>query len=253
MKTTIELKNISQSYGSKEIIKGLNFQANQNDNESLTIAILGPSGCGKSTLLRYISGLQEPTSGEVLLHGQHRTTKDRVGMVFQKYSSLPWRTVLENIEMGLEYQNVSTKDRRDRALQMLDLVELTDHANKYAQYPTLSGGQLQRVAIARSLIANPHILLMDEPFGALDIKTRLKMQELIQEICKKYPITVVFVTHDVSEAAYLSDEIAIMGGSPSAIVQHVQVPFGKNRVRKLKNEDRFETLVKQIEDQMMRD
>lgn len=252
MKTTIELKNICQSYGPKEIIRALNFQANQKDGESLTIAVLGPSGCGKSTLLRYISGLQEPTSGDTLLHGQARTQEDTVGMVFQKYSSLPWRTVLENVEMGLEYQNVSARDRRERAVEMLALVELEQHANKYAQYPTLSGGQLQRVAIARSLIANPHILLMDEPFGALDIKTRLKMQELVQEICKKYPITLVFVTHDVGEAVYLADEIVIMGGDPSAIVEHIQVPFGKNRTRKLKNEDSFENLVKQIEDRMMR-
>src|SRR5579863_4608243 len=252
MKTTIELKNIGQSYGQKEVIKGLNFQANQKDGESIMVAVLGPSGCGKSTLLRYISGLQEPTCGEVLLHGQQRTQEDRVGMVFQKYSSLPWRTVLENVEMGLEYQNVSSKERRDRAIEMLSLVELEQHANKFAQYPTLSGGQLQRVAIARSLIANPHILLMDEPFGALDIKTRLKMQELVQEICKKYVITVVFVTHDVGEAVYLADEIVIMGGDPSYVAEHIQVPFGKNRTRRLKNEDSFENLVKQIEDRMMK-
>src|ERR1700677_5117201 len=186
MKTTIELKNVAQSYGFKDVIKDLNFSANQNENESLIIAILGPSGCGKSTLLRYISGLQTPTKGDVCLHGKTRTQNDRVGMVFQKYSSLPWRTVLENVEMGLEYQNASAKDRRDRALEMLSLVELEEHANKFAQYPTLSGGQLQRVAIARSLVTNPSILLMDEPFGALDVKTRLKMQELIQEITKKY-------------------------------------------------------------------
>lgn len=253
MKTVIELKKVGQSYDTKEVIRDLNFVANQQDGQSLIVAVLGPSGCGKSTLLRYISGLQTPTVGEVFLNGQLRTENDRVGMVFQKYSSLPWRTVLENVEMGLEYQNASAKDRRDRAMEMLELVELAEHANKYAQYPTLSGGQLQRVAIARSLVANPTILLMDEPFGALDVKTRLKMQELIQEITKKYVITVVFVTHDVSEAVYLADEIVIMGNSPSQIIQNITMPFGKNRIRKLKNEEKFESLVKQIEDQMMRD
>jgi NitT/TauT family transport system ATP-binding protein len=253
MKTIIELKDVSQSYGDKQVIKGLNFKANQQDGQSLIVAVLGPSGCGKSTLLRYVSGLQTPTTGEVNLNGQPRNENDRVGMVFQKYSSLPWRTVLENVEMGLEYQNASAKDRKERALEMLQLVELEEHANKFAQYPTLSGGQLQRVAIARSLVANPTILLMDEPFGALDVKTRLKMQELVQEICKKYVITVVFVTHDVSEAVYLADEIVIMGGTPSAIASHSSVPFGKNRSRKLKNEEKFESLVKQIEDQMMKD
>ncbi len=250
---TIELKGIAQSYGAKDVIKDLSFTATQKEGESLIVAVLGPSGCGKSTLLRYISGLQNPTSGEVFLHGKKRTESDRVGMVFQKYSSLPWRTVLENVEMGLEYQNATAKDRKDRALEMLALVDLEEHANKYAQYPTLSGGQLQRVAIARSLVANPSILLMDEPFGALDIKTRLKMQELIQEICHKYVITIVFVTHDVSEAVYLADEIVIMGGNPSKIAQNVTVPFGKNRTRKLKNDEHFENLVRQIEDKMMKD
>jgi NitT/TauT family transport system ATP-binding protein len=252
-KSTIELKGICQSYGDKEIIKDLNFVANQKEGESLIVAVLGPSGCGKSTLLRYISGLQKPTSGEISLHGQPRTEQDRVGMVFQKYSSLPWRSVLENVEMGLEYQNASSKERMDRSLEMLALVELGEHANKYAQYPTLSGGQLQRVAIARSLVANPSILLMDEPFGALDIKTRLKMQELVQEICQKYVVTIVFVTHDVGEAVYLADEIVIMGGNPSKIVQQISVPFGKNRNRKLKNDERFESLVRQIEEKMMKD
>lgn len=253
MKTIIELKDIFQSYGSKEIINGLNFAANQTEGQSLTVALLGPSGCGKSTLLRYISGLQKPTKGEILLHGQPRSEQDQVGMVFQKYSSMPWRTVLQNVEMGLEYQNVNAKDRRERALEMLALVELEEHADKFAQYPTLSGGQLQRVAIARSLVANPSILLMDEPFGALDVKTRLKMQELVQEICKRYVVTIVFVTHDVSEAVYLADEVCIMGGKPASIVQRIKVPFGKTRTRKLKNEDAFEDLVKQIEDRMMKD
>jgi NitT/TauT family transport system ATP-binding protein len=255
---TIELKSVGQSYESTEIIKDLNFIANQKEGQSLIVAVLGPSGCGKSTLLRYISGLQSPTSGEIYLHGKLRTESDRVGMVFQKYSSLPWRTVLQNVEMGLEYQQMSSEyqhasARKNRALEMLSLVELSEHADKYAQYPTLSGGQLQRVAIARSLVANPNILLMDEPFGALDVKTRLKMQELIQQICQKYSITVVFVTHDIAEAVYLADEIVIMGGNPSRIVQTVTVPFGKNRTRTLKKEESFESLVRQIEDKMMKD
>lgn len=253
MKTIIELRDVKQSYGSKEIIRNLNFTANQKEGESLTIALLGPSGCGKSTILRYISGLQKPTDGSVWLNGFIRSEEDRVGMVFQKYSSMPWRTVLENVEMGLEYQHVDAKTRRERAIEMLSLVELGEHANKYAQYPTLSGGQLQRVAIARSLVANPGILLMDEPFGALDVKTRLKMQELVQEICRKYVITIVFVTHDVSEAVYLADEVYVMGGKPANIAQKITVPFGKNRTRRLKNEDRFENLVKEIEDLMMKD
>lgn len=254
MNSIIDLKNINQSYGSKQIIKDLNLTILDRPKSEI-VAIMGPSGCGKSTILRYISGLQKPTSGEIHLHGQPRSEDERVGMIFQKYSSLPWRTVLENVELGLELKGVSHKERREQALHMLELVELTDHANKFAQYPTLSGGQLQRVAIARSLLANSSILLMDEPFGALDIKTRLKMQDMILNIGKKINehITILFVTHDISEAVYLADEVIIMGGSPANIVDRVQIPFGDNRSHNLKDEVRFKTMVRDIEARMMRD
>lgn len=254
MDQIIDLKNVDQSYGPKEVIKGLNFSVSSKPHGQI-IAVLGPSGCGKSTLLRYISGLQTPTSGEVLLYGKPRTAEDRVGMVFQKYSSLPWRTVLENIELGLELQGVGAKDRRESAVQMLEVVELTEHAEKYAQYPTLSGGQLQRVAIARSLVANSKILLMDEPFGALDIKTRLKMQDTVLNISRNLnkEITILFVTHDISEAVFLADEIVIMGGSPSAIVERIQVPFGASRTHALKDEAKFKSMVRSVEEKMMRD
>jgi NitT/TauT family transport system ATP-binding protein len=254
MANIIELKDICQSYGSKEVIKGLNV-AIEDKPKGEIVAILGPSGCGKSTLLRYVSGLQAPTAGEVILHGEPRSEEDRVGMVFQKYSSLPWRTVLENVELGLELSGVDSKTRRERALAMLELVELSDHANKFAQYPTLSGGQLQRVAIARSLVANSKILLMDEPFGALDIKTRLKMQDTVLNIGKKLSqeITVLFVTHDISEAVYLADEIIIMGGSPSKIVDKISIPFGDNRSHNLKDNAWFKSTVRDIEERMMRD
>lgn len=255
-KTTsiVELKNISQSYGPKEVIKDLNFSIIDKPKGEV-VAVLGPSGCGKSTLLRYVSGLQTPTSGEVFLNGKLRSEDDRVGMVFQKYSSLPWRTVLENVELGLELNGTDAKTRREKALQMLELVELSEHANKFAQYPTLSGGQLQRVAIARSLVANSKILLMDEPFGALDIKTRLKMQDTVLNIGKNLnqQITILFVTHDISEAVYLADEVVIMGGSPSKIVDRVSIGFGDNRNHSLKDDSRFKTLVRDIEERMMRD
>jgi len=250
----IELKGIGQSYGTKEVIKGLDFQV-QEKPKGEVIAILGPSGCGKSTLLRYVSGLQKPTTGEVILHGKPRADDDRVGMVFQKYSSLPWRTVLENVELGLELNGTDSATRRQRALAMLELVELSEHANKFAQYPTLSGGQLQRAAIARSLVANSKILLMDEPFGALDIKTRLKMQDTVLNIGKSLnqAITILFVTHDIAEAVYLADEIVIMGGTPSKIVDKISIPFGENRCHNLKDDSRFKTLVRDVEERMMRD
>lgn len=251
MGNIIELKNVNQLYGPKQVIKDLNFAVSEKPKGHI-VAVLGPSGCGKSTLLRYVSGLQAPTTGEVFLNGHLRSEEERVGMVFQKYSSLPWRTVLENVELGLELKGVGSSERRQKAAEMLEVVELSEHAAKFAQYPTLSGGQLQRVAIARSLLANSKILLMDEPFGALDIKTRLKMQDTVHNISSTMGITILFVTHDISEAAYLADEIVIMGGAPSNIVDKIDVPFN-NRTHSLKDESRFKDLVRYVEERMMRD
>lgn len=259
----LELKSINQSYdgGKSFIIKDLNLLIEDKPGQGQFVAILGASGCGKSTLLRYIAGLQKPTSGEVLLncHKQGvrpRQDEDRIGMVFQKYSSLPWLTVIENIELGLKLQGVSAKERRERALEMLTLCNLADHAYKYAQYPTLSGGQLQRVAIARSLLANNEFLLMDEPFGALDVKTRLRMQDLLLKIWRELgkrveQATIFFVTHDISEAVYLADEIVIMSANPGMIVEHIKPGFPIDRTREIKREARFKDLVMEIEDKMM--
>jgi NitT/TauT family transport system ATP-binding protein len=251
----IELKNVNQSYGPVKVIENLNALIEQRTNIGQFVAVLGPSGCGKSTLLRYIAGLQKPTSGEILLYNRPRSEQDRIGMVFQKYSSLPWLTVLENIELGLTFKGVPLAERRKLAIEMLRLVELDGHGSKYAQYPTLSGGQLQRVAIARSLLANPRILLMDEPFGALDIKTRFKMQDSIlriwTELSKKdTSTTVIFVTHDISEAVYLADEIWIMSPAPARIEHRIQIPFA-NRNADLKKSPDFQHQVSVIEEIMM--
>ena len=177
----IELKNISQSYdgGKSFILKDFNLIIEDKPAQGQFVVILGMSGCGKSTILRYIAGLQQPTSGEIKIHDRARVEKDRVGMIFQQYSSLHWMTRLENVAIGLEYKGMEKKEREVKALEMIELVGLSGHEKKYAQYPTLSGGQLQRVAIGRSLLSNPEILLMDEPFGALDIKTKLQIQEIL--------------------------------------------------------------------------
>jgi NitT/TauT family transport system ATP-binding protein len=248
----IELRNITQKYDDgKEIIKDLNLLIEDKPGQGQFLVILGQSGCGKSTLLRYICGLQKPTTGEVLIHGKHRTTEDRIGMVFQKYSSLPWMTVLENVELGLKFKNVPDKDRKQKAMEMITLVGLDGHENKYAQYPTLSGGQLQRVAIARSLIASPEILLMDEPFGALDVNTRLKMQEMLADIWNKLQTTIIFVTHDISEAVYLADEICIMSANPGEIVERIKIDMPLRRTRDMKRDPKFVDMVYHIEDKMM--
>ncbi len=250
----IEFKNLSQTYdgGKSMILKDLNFLVEDKPGQGQFVVILGASGCGKSTLLRYIAGLQKPTSGEVLLRDKPvEQSGVRAGMVFQQYSSLPWRTVLENVELGLDYKGVEEKERRLKALEMLELVGLAGHEHKYAVYPTLSGGQLQRVAIARSLIANPEILLMDEPFGALDINTRLQMQDMLEEVWLKFQPTIVFVTHDIEEAVYLGDDIYIMAANPGRFVHHVTVDLPFNRNLEVKHSAHFNELVRQVEDKMI--
>jgi len=254
----LELKNISQTYdgGKSFIIKDLNLVIEDKINQGQFLVMLGPSGCGKSTLLRYAAGLQKPSSGEVLLFEKPRTEKDRVGMIFQKYSSFPWLTVLENVEIGLKLRGVSKKERREKAFAMLEKVGLKDQYWKYAQYPTLSGGQLQRVAIARSLLASPRILLLDEPFGALDIRTRLQMQEnlcqLWTELSKKdEAVTFILVTHDISEAVYLADDIVILGKAPANIIETVHVDLPLERQRDMKRLPYFKETVARIEDKML--
>jgi NitT/TauT family transport system ATP-binding protein len=249
----IELKNISQSYdgGKTFILQGLNMLVEDKPEMGQFIVILGASGCGKSTILRYIAGLQKPTSGEVLIHDKPITPQNRVSMVFQQYSSLPWMTVLDNVALGLRYKGVEEKERNQRAMELIEMVGLAGHEKKFAQYPTLSGGQLQRVAIARSMIANPEILLMDEPFGALDINTRLQMQELLLELWYKFHPTVIFVTHDISEAVYLGDDIYMMKRAPSRLSEHLKVDLPYYRTRDIKREPHFMELVRDVEDRML--
>lgn len=248
----IELRNVGQVYeGNKVVLKDCNLLVEDKPGQGEFVVILGASGCGKSTLLRYIAGLAKPTSGEVLINGKPRTNKDTVGMVFQRYSSFPWLTVLQNVELGLKYQGVSPKERKDRAMQLIQTVGLAGHENKFAQYPTLSGGQLQRVAIARSIAASPRILLLDEPFGALDIQTRLSMQEMLHSLWHQFQGTVIMVTHDISEAVFLGDDIYLMDRNPGYIKRHVKVPFQINRTRDIKRTVEFNRMVYDLEDMMM--
>ncbi len=250
----IELKNIGQSYdgGNTWIIKGLNMLVEDKPDQGQFIVLLGMSGSGKSTLLRYIAGLQQPTEGEVLIKGQPVSDKTRVSMVFQEYSSFPWMTVLDNVALALDYQGIDKKDRYARAMELIELVGLAGHEKKYAQYPALSGGQLQRVAIARSIIANPEIILMDEPFGALDIKTRIQMQDLLINLWHRFNSTILFVTHDINEAVYLADDIYIMKAPPSLIIEHIDIDLPLKRDRTTKREPHFTELVHHVEDTMIR-
>ncbi len=249
----ISLKGIDQSYdgGKTYIIKDLEFLVEDKPDQGQFVVLMGMSGCGKSTVLRYMAGLQQPTAGEVKINDKTVSDSNRVSMVFQRYSSLPWMTVLENVALALRYKGISKKERQEKAMEMIEMVGLAGHEHKYAQYPTLSGGQLQRVAIARSLLANPEILLMDEPFGALDINTRLQMQDLLTNLWLKFHPTIIFVTHDITEAVYLGDDVYIMKSAPSRVVEHLKIDLPFNRTRATKREARFTELVHELEDKMI--
>ena len=203
--------------------------------------LLGPSGCGKSTLLRMIAGLDKPTSGQVLVNGEIVTHpgKDR-GMVFQKYTSFPWLTVSENIAYGMKINGVPEAQRKETVDRLLKSVGLTEFADVYPE--TLSGGMQQRVAIARTLALRPSVILMDEPFGALDAQTRSDMQQLLLQIWDETACTILFVTHDVEEAVYLADRIFIMSSHPGTIVEDVEVPFDRPRDLGLKEKNEFHEL-----------
>lgn len=203
--------------------------------------LLGPSGCGKSTLLRLIAGLDRPDSGEVLVNDQpvHGPGKDR-GMVFQKYTSFPWLTVADNIAYGLKINSVPEHKRREIVAQLIRDIGLSGFENTYPE--TLSGGMQQRVAIARTLALRPAVILMDEPFGALDAQTRSEMQQLLLTVWDETASTILFVTHDVEEAIYLADRIFIMSAHPGTIVEDVQVPFDRPRNLDLKQRNEFHEL-----------
>jgi NitT/TauT family transport system ATP-binding protein len=203
--------------------------------------LLGPSGCGKSTLLRMIAGLDKPTSGQILVNGEPVTHpgKDR-GMVFQKYTSFPWLTVADNVAYGMKINGVPEAQRKETVDHLLKSVGLTEFADVYPE--TLSGGMQQRVAIARTLALRPSVILMDEPFGALDAQTRSDMQQLLLEIWDETACTILFVTHDVEEAVYLADRIFIMSSHPGTIVEDVQVSFDRPRDLGLKEKSEFHEL-----------
>ncbi len=190
--------------------------------------LLGPSGCGKSTVLRMIAGLETPTSGRMLLDGTVIEGPDRHrGMVFQNYTSFDWLTVEKNVEYGMKINGVPAKERRETAAQFLDLVRLTKFKDAYPSQ--LSGGMKQRVAIARTLANKPGVLLMDEPFGALDAETRWNMQELMISIQESTDTTVVMVTHDIEEALFLGDRIIFFSRHPGTVMEDEPVAFKKGQ------------------------
>ena len=194
------------------------------------ISIVGPSGCGKTTILRWIAGLLQPTEGKIMIGDKECTSpgSDR-GMVFQDFALFPWRTVKQNVEFGMEIAGVPKEEREERAMKYIKAVGLEKFAN--SRIHELSGGMKQRVGIARALVMHPAVILMDEPFGALDAQTRNIMQEQLNNIITHSERTIIFVTHSVDEALYLSDRVVILTKRPSTIYKVAEVPWKRPRDR----------------------
>ncbi len=243
---TLEVKGLHKQFstpqGSVTALKDINFKVHKRE----FVCVIGPSGCGKSTLIRILAGLETPSSGQMLLNGEevHGPSPDR-GMVFQGYTLFPWLTVKQNVMFGLLRSGHGKVQAEQDAFQWIDLVGLSKFADHYPHQ--LSGGMKQRVAIARALANQPKILLMDEPFGALDAQTRAKMQAYLMEIWKNIDITVLFITHDLDEAVYLADRILVLKANPGGVDELIEVPVPQPRSPEQFLGDEFLATKKRIE------
>ena len=205
------------------------------------VCVLGPSGCGKSTLLGALAGHWTPSRGSIHVDGAPVAGPhpDR-GLVFQQHTLFPWKKVLDNVAFGLKMQGVGRHERRERARELLGLVGLAGFEDRYPIQ--LSGGMQQRVEIARVLINHPRVMLMDEPFGALDAQTRLKMQELLLDVWARVNTTIIFITHDIDEALFLADRILVMSPRPGRVIDEIRLEFARPRHPDLMTSNRFTRL-----------
>lgn len=229
---SLELVRLSKTYTAAkqedevEVLRNINYRIEDGE----FISIIGPSGCGKTTLLQIISGLEESTSGKVILDGNDIVAPvENIGLIFQEYALLPWRSTLKNIEFGLETKGLPKAKRKAAALEYVRAFGLAGFENKYPH--ELSGGMQQRVAIARTLITRPKVVLMDEPFGSLDSPTRDSLQRFLLSILENLAETVLFVTHNIDEALFLSDKIIALSKRPAEIIKVFDVPFPHYRDR----------------------
>jgi NitT/TauT family transport system ATP-binding protein len=249
----IEFRNVTKTYDDGyTAIENITFHVDDLHGKGEFVTLLGPSGCGKSTILRLIAGLspQHPaTSGEVLIGGQPVAGPgaDR-GMVFQDYIAFDNRSVLDNVAFGLECQGVSSDERYERARKVIEQVGLNPDRDAHKYPHQLSGGMRQRVAIAGTLILRPKIILMDEPFGALDPATRYRMQDLIVSLWRDLEATIFFVTHSVEEAVYLGDRTMIFSPGPGRLLQQLEVPPPDRPAKSMQREPEFLEVVYAIKD-----
>jgi ABC-type nitrate/sulfonate/bicarbonate transport system ATPase subunit len=241
------VRNLNKSFPSKRgsllALKNINLTIHRNE----FVCVVGASGCGKSTLLNIIAGLEEPTSGEILLEGEpiDEPGANR-GMVFQNYTLYPWLTVAQNVEFGLKLQKLSTTERKQRISYYLEIVGLSRFADALPK--TLSGGMKQRVAIARALANEPDILLMDEPFGALDAQTKEILQEFMLQLWQQTQKTILMVTHDVEEAVFLAERIYVLSCHPGELKAEVRLNFDKKRDLTIKATEPFQRKRREVLD-----
>lgn len=235
----MEARNVFKKFptssgGEHTVLKDISFQLHSRE----FLSIIGPSGCGKSTLIRILAGLESVSGGEILLDGQPVVNPGAErGMVFQKYTLFPWLSVCRNVMFGLESIGKDRDTAENIALQWLDIIGLSKYADYYPGQ--LSGGMQQRVAIARALAPQPRVLLMDEPFGALDAQTRTQMQNYLLEVWRNIDITIIFVTHDLDEAVYLADRILALKANPGEINEVIEVPVARPRRSRMMLEPEF--------------
>jgi NitT/TauT family transport system ATP-binding protein len=243
----MEIENVDKIFRSQkkdiQVLKQINFRAHRRE----FISIIGPSGCGKSTLIRILAGLEDPSGGRILLDGKPISGPGpERGMVFQSYTLFPWLNVRRNVQFGLKMKNRADVVSYGEAGEWINLVGLSGFENHYPHQ--LSGGMKQRVAIARALANRPRVLLMDEPFGALDAQTRARMQAYLLQIWKNVDVTILFITHDLDEAVYLSDRILVLSANPGEVAEVIEVPVPRPRSTKQMLSGRFLAVKKRLEE-----
>ena len=226
----LQLKEVSKEFGSGKnrvrSLQDINFEVNDGE----IMAILGPSGCGKTTLLRIIAGLEQSSNGDVLLDGEKvERPSPQFGMVFQEHALLPWLSVRRNVSIGLEMRGIRQEETRGKAMQYLSMVGLQDSAERYPH--ELSGGMRQRVAVARALTLEPKLLLMDEPFSALDFQTRRQIQQDILQVHERTGKAIIMVTHSIEEAVYLADRLVLLSSRPGMVREVLKIDLDRPRDR----------------------
>lgn len=261
----LNFENVNVSFptdnGEFKLFENFDFTIKDFKGRGQFISIMGASGSGKSQILKLVAGLNKPDSGKIKIYGKERKDSDSIPMVFQQYSSYPWMTVLENVALPLRLHGVTdlldgeTEEAaiKRKAMEMIRVVGLEGHENKYAQYPTLSGGQLQRVSLARNLVYSSNMLLLDEATGALDIFAKREMQDALINIYtnSKFDPTILNVTHDIQEACYLSNRIYILEPNPCRIYKVIDVRYNtNNRTQAIKETPEFAEYVRQVETAM---